>query len=140
MTKPQAQDYGATVLRASLGTMFLAHAGLKIFVFTLPGTVGYFESLGLPGVFAHATILAELVGGFALIAGIYTRAVSLALIPLLAGTITFVHGANGWAFTNEGGGWEYPAFLIAALFAQALIGDGTFALNTTIRRLRNPQA
>jgi len=29
-------DYGPTLLRIGLGTMYLAHASLKIFVFTLP--------------------------------------------------------------------------------------------------------
>ena len=41
--------------------MFIAHALLKYFVFTLPGTVQYFESIGLPGALAYATIAAELV-------------------------------------------------------------------------------
>lgn len=123
-----AAPYGVFVMRVALGVMFIAHAGLKIFVFTLAGTVGYFDSIGLPGVMAYATILAELVGGLALLLGLFTRQVALALIPLLAGTILFVHGANGWAFANEGGGWEYPAFLIAALVAQSLLGDGAFSL------------
>jgi len=44
--------YAALILRLALGTMFMAHAGLKFFVFTLAGTGGYFESLGLPAVLA----------------------------------------------------------------------------------------
>lgn len=126
-----AAPYGVFVLRVALGVMFIAHAGLKIFVFTLAGTVGYFESIGLPGIMAYATIIAELVGGLALLLSLFTRQVALALIPLLAGTILFVHGANGWAFANEGGGWEYPAFLIAALVAQSLLGDGAFSLRSS---------
>ena len=31
-------------------------------------------------------------------------------------------------FANEGGGWEYPAFLIAASLALSLLGDGAYAL------------
>ena len=60
--------------------------------------------------------------------GAYVRTVSLALVPLLLGTILFLHGANGWAFGNEGGGWEYPAFQIAASIAQALLGADAYAL------------
>ncbi len=126
-----AAPYGVFVLRVALGVMFIAHAGLKIFVFTLAGTVGYFESIGLPGILAYATIIAELVGGLTLLLGLFTRQVAIALTPLLAGTILFVHGANGWAFANEGGGWEYPAFLIAALVAQSLLGDGAFSLRSS---------
>ena len=39
----------------------------------------------------------------------------------------FVHAPNGWVFNAPNGGWEYPAFLAAAAFAHALIGDGAFA-------------
>jgi len=122
--------YGVFILRVALGVMFIAHAGLKILVFTLAGTVAFFESNGLPGFFAYATILAELIGGLALVLGVYTRQVALALIPVLVGTIVFVHGDNGWLFANEGGGWEYPAFLVMASIAQSLLGDGAFSLNS----------
>ena len=126
------RNYGALILRLALGTMFVAHALLKYFVFTLPGTVAFFESLGLPGFFAHLTILAELVGGVLLILGVYTRAVALVLVPVLLGA-TWAHIGNGWLFTAPNGGWEYPAFLTVAAVVQALIGDGAFALRPTPR-------
>ena len=44
-----SQDYAAFILRISLGLMFIAHGLLKVVVFTLPGTVGFFESVGFPG-------------------------------------------------------------------------------------------
>ena len=87
----------ALVLRLSLGTMFVAHALLKYFVFTLPGTAQFFASLGLPGVLGYATFAAELVGGVLLIAGVTTRIVSLALVPVLLGA-TWAHAGNGWLF------------------------------------------
>ena len=130
MIDERTAPYGALVMRVALGVMFLAHAAMKIFVFTPAGTVGFFQSIGLPAPLAYATIAAEVAGAFALIAGVYVRSVSIALIPLLLGTILFVHGANGWAFGNEGGGWEYPAFLIAASIAQALFGPGAYALGS----------
>jgi len=118
----------ALTLRISMGVMFLAHAWLKIAVFTPAGTAGYFESLGLPGPLAYLVIVAELAGGMALILGMWTRAVSLALMPILLGTIYTPHGAAGFFFSNEGGGWEFPAFWAIALVVQALLGDGAFAL------------
>jgi putative oxidoreductase len=135
------RDYGALILRLALGTMFVAHALLKYFVFTLPGTVAFFESLGLPGFFAHLTILAELVGGVLLILGIYARVVALVLVPVLLGA-TWAHIGNGWLFTNPKGGWEYPAFLTVAAVVQALIGDGAFAFKPTpaLRQLKTARA
>ncbi|TRW99227.1 DoxX family protein [Paracoccus sp. M683] len=120
-------DKAALILRVTLGVLFLAHAGLKIFVFTPSGTAGYFASLGLPGVLAYATIAAELLGGIALILGFQTSLVALALIPVLLGAAVLGHGANGFWFNNEGGGWEYPAFWAVALLVQALLGGGALA-------------
>lgn len=72
---------------------------------------------------------AELAAGVALIIGFKARYVALVLIPDLLGAILLVHGANGWLFTNKGGGWEYPAFWAVALFVQFLLGDGAMAVS-----------
>ena len=130
------QPYGALVLRVALGVMFLVHGlYLKLVVFTLPGTVKFYESLGLPGWGAHATIAVEAIGGALLVLGLRTREAAIALLPVLLGA-TWVHWKNGWLFTNAGGGWEYPVFLALATVAQALVGDGAFALST--RRRADP--
>jgi putative oxidoreductase len=121
-------DVAAFLLRVSMGLLFLAHAGLKLFVFTPAGTAGFFEGLGLPGLLAYVVIIAELAGGVALVLGVWTRTVSLALLPILLGSIYTPHGAAGFFFSNEGGGWEFPAFWAVALLVQALLGNGAFAL------------
>jgi putative oxidoreductase len=120
--------YAALLLRLGLGAMFIAHSlWLKLFVFTLPGTAQFFGSIGLPPALAYLVFAAEAIGGVALILGIATRAVALALIPVLLGA-TWAHAGNGWLFTNHGGGWEYPLFLTLATAVQALLGAGAFAL------------
>lgn len=124
-------DLAATLLRVAMGLLFLAHAGLKLLVFTPAGTAAFFDSLGFPGVLAYPVIAAELVGGIALVLGVWTRWVSLALVPILLGSIYAPHGAAGFFFSNEGGGWEFPAFWAVALIVQALLGDGAFALKRT---------
>lgn len=128
MIDSKTAPYAALVLRVALGVMFLAHSlYLKVFVFTVAGTVGFFESLGLPGAFAYLTILAEIGGGLALILGFQTRLVAIALLPVLLGA-TWVHSGNGWVFSAEGGGWEYPVFLAVATVVQALLGAGAYAV------------
>jgi putative oxidoreductase len=119
--------YAALLLRVGLGVMTLAHGFLKIFVFTIPGTVGFFESLGYPGFFAYLVIAGEILGGAALIAGIQTRLVSLALIPILIGAV-IVHAGNGWMFSSPKGGWEFPVFWTLTLGVQALLGGGAWQL------------
>lgn len=116
------------LLRVTLGVLLLAHAGLKVFVFTPAGAAGYFSSLGLPGAFAYLTIAAETLGGIALIVGFQTSLVALLLVPVLLGAAILAHGPNGFWFNNEGGGWEYPAFWALALFVQSLLGGGAFAV------------
>jgi putative oxidoreductase len=127
MIDQRTAPYAATLLRLTLGAAFLAHAGLKIFVFTPAGTAHFFETVGVPGFIAYLTMLAEVIGGLALIAGFYTRVVALALTPILIGAIVTVHGHNGFFFNNPNGGWEYPAFWIVALVVQALLGGGAYA-------------
>ena len=124
-------DLAATILRVSMGVLFLAHAWLKLVIFTPAGTVGYFESLGFPGFLAYLVIAAELAGGIALIAGAWTRWVSLALVPILLGSIYAPRGAAGFFFSNEGGGWEFPLFWAIVLVVQALLGDGAYAVKRT---------
>ncbi len=140
MNRNTTSPYAALILRLSLGGMFLAHAGLKYFVFTLAGAAGYFGSLGLPPALAYVTFCFELIVGLSLVTGTRTRLAALVGIPILAGTIVFVHGSNGWVFSNPGGGWEYPAFLIAASLAQTLLGDGAFALGNVLAGKRRQSA
>jgi putative oxidoreductase len=131
MIDTRTAPYAALLLRLVLGGLFLAHASLKIFIFTPAGTAGFFASLGLPGWLAYITIGWELLGAVALIVGVAPRAAALAMVPVLLGAIVTVHGAAGFFFTNPNGGWEFPALWIVALIAQALIGDGAFALKPT---------
>jgi putative oxidoreductase len=123
--------YAALLLRLVLGILFLAHAGLKIFVFTPGGTAAFFGSLGLPPTLGYVTIVWELFGAAALILGVWPRLAAIAVIPILAGAIATVHGPAGFFFTNPHGGWEFLALWIAGLFALALTGDGVYALVPT---------
>ncbi|MBT8443233.1 MAG: DoxX family protein [Gammaproteobacteria bacterium] len=118
------QQYGPTLLRVSLGIIFLAHSAyLKVFVFSIAGTVGFFESIGFPGLLAYAVLAAEIIGGVMLILGVRVReaAAVLAIVSLGA---TWVHLGAGWLFSNQGGGWEYPLFLAIACMVQMLLGPG----------------
>ncbi|MGH8221601.1 MAG: DoxX family protein [Woeseiaceae bacterium] len=130
-------EHAALLLRAALGSMFIAHGLLKLFVFTLPGTVQFFEQVGLPGFLAYVVTGTEVAGGILLILGIATRWVSLALLPVLLGAVS-VHFGAGWLFTNPTGGWEYPAFLTVAAVVQALLGDGAHALRLPVNPLAAP--
>lgn len=121
--------YGAFAIRIALGTMWVAHALLKWFVYTIPGFAAWLETQGLPGAFAWPVFILILVGGLAILLGIYVRYVALLLIPILL-VITWTHYPNGWLHINPGGGWEFPVFLIVTSLACGLMGDGAFAMKS----------
>ena len=136
----QNTQIAALLLRLALGTMFVAHGLLKVMVFTLPGTVGFFEQVGFPGWLAYIVTFAEIGGGVLLLAGVAVPAVSIALLPVLLGAL-YVHWGSGWVFSSPNGGWEYPAFLAVAAVVQALLGPGRFALQVPVlTRLRSAKA
>jgi putative oxidoreductase len=122
-------DIGALILRVSLGAMWLSHAMLKWSVFTIPGFAAWLESQGLPASMAWPVFLLEVLGGVCITLGIYGRYVSFLLLPILFGA-SWIHSINGWVHTNPGGGWEYPAFLVAASITHTFIGDGRFAIRS----------
>lgn len=129
MTNEQMTANGATLLRIALGVAALSHGLLKVFVFTLAGAAGFFEFIGLPGFLAYVVTFVEIICGVMLIAGFRTRIAAAAMIPVLLGA-AWAHSGNGWVFSNQGGGWEYPIFWAVALAAQALLGGGAYALDT----------
>ncbi|MEM7359716.1 MAG: DoxX family protein [Pseudomonadota bacterium] len=122
-------DLNSLLLRLALGITLLAHGLLKVMVFTVAGTVGFFESMGLPAITAYLTIGGELLAGVALIAGVYTRLAAALSLPILLGA-TWAHASNGWVFSNQGGGWEFPAMLVVLAIVVSLTDAGKYALGS----------
>jgi putative oxidoreductase len=131
MIDQRSAPYAALILRVMFGVLFLIHDGLKYFVFTPAGTAHYFQSVGLPGPLAYLVMLVELVGGIALILGLWARWAALVLAVDMIGAIVFVHIHNGFFFNNPNGGWEYPGVWTVGLIVVYLLGDGAYALKPT---------
>lgn len=127
-TSSATADYGIALLRIALGAMFLSHGLLKFLVFTLPGTAGFFASVGVPGFLAYVVAPAEVLAGIALLVGFQTRIVAALTVPILLGAAS-VHFGNGWVFSAPKGGWEYPVYLVIAAIAQSLLGSGAFSFD-----------
>ncbi len=128
------RGWGATVLRVVVGLIFVAHGAQKLFGEGFGGAAGMMEGLGTPApaLAAVALVLVELVGGAALILGLFTR---LAAVPLsfsmLVATL-LVHLPNG--FFSSGGGIEYTLLLTVACVALALTGPGEATLDRVLAR------
>jgi putative oxidoreductase len=124
-------DLGILILRVAVGAVIFTHGLLKPLVFTLPGTMEFFERNGFPGWTAIPVFILELVCGGFLMVGLLSRWAAAALIPVMIGAL-MVHWPHGWMFDRQGGGWEYIAFLIATLLSIVTLGDGRFSLDTLI--------
>jgi putative oxidoreductase len=119
------QSIGVSLLRIHFGIILLAHGWLKVYVFSIAGTVGYFSSIGLPPIIAYLVIFGELVGGLALILGLQTRLAAALAVPIVFGAAV-MNGGNGWLHSASGGGWEYAASLTVIAVSLAIMGSGQY--------------
>ena len=133
------QGWGLTSLRVVVGIVFVVHGGQKLFLMGFGGVAGMLGGLGVPapGFFAVIVTLVELLGGLALILGLFTRVAAIPLaVDMLVATLT-VHLPNGFSVAN--GGYEFTLVLLAASLALAVAGPGKAALDKAFAtRTNNP--
>lgn len=119
------------ILRLVLGVTFFVH-GLVKFQGGIENIVGWFDSIGLPGVLAYGVALLEMVGGIALMVGLGSRIVSALLVLLMLGAIVKGKLAVGFLGNGQGAGWELDlALLVMALFI-AINDSKMFALDKVL--------
>jgi putative oxidoreductase len=126
--------WGRTLLRVVVGLISLAHGTQKLSGEGFDGVASMMEGLGVPAptLAAVALVLTEVVGGAALILGLFTRlaAVPLAFSMLVATVL--VHLPNG--FFSSSGGVEFTLLLTVAYVALALTGPGEASLDRFLAR------
>lgn len=132
MKNPALTTAGLTVLRVVLGVLFTAHGWQKFNEWTIGGTQAAFGEMGIPLAQAAAPIVAtlELVGGIALIIGMFSRPIAVLLTLNMLGAAVLVHLSNG--IFVESGGVELVLILGAAAVAIALIGPGRASLDHAV--------
>jgi putative oxidoreductase len=117
-----------------VGLIALAHGTQKLFGEGFDGVAVMMDGLGVPApaLAAVALVLTEVVGGAALILGLFTRlaAVPLAFSMLVATVL--VHLPNG--FFSSSGGVEFTLLLTVACVALALTGPGKASLDRVLTR------
>lgn len=129
-------EAGATILRVVLGATFLIHGAAK-FQGGIENTVGFFESIGLPGFTAYLVAIIELVGGLAMLLGVGTRIISILFAIVLAVAILKVKMAGGFLGNGQMAGFELDLALLAISIYLAMTNKSLFALDNVLFQSKN---
>ena len=143
LTRILTTDAGATglILRLTLGVMILPH-GLQKTIgafggYGFNGTMDFFtKQMGIPWLFALAAILAESVGGAALLFGAGTRlAAAVVGVTMVVAAVTS-HLQNGffmnWFGQQKGEGIEFHLLAVGIALTLVLVGGGLASIDALL--------
>ncbi|MGA2742159.1 MAG: DoxX family protein [Bryobacteraceae bacterium] len=138
-TNPHAAP---TILRLALGVVFFTHGAQKMLGwwggYGFSGTMGGFEHMGIPAVFAFLAIAAEFFGAIGLILGLLGRVAAFGIACNMVVAIVKVHAANGffmnWAGKQSGEGFEYHVLALAIAAAIMIMGSGAWSVDRMLSR------
>lgn len=130
---PAQTNAALLVIRLVLGTVFIAHGAQKIFVFGMSGVGAGFAQMGIPlgSALGPVVSVVELLGGAAILLGLFTRVAGVAIVGVMAGAIVFAHLAAGFFAPN---GYEFPLMLLASAFALMIAGGGAYSMDAMLER------
>jgi putative oxidoreductase len=122
---------GIAVLRIVVGVIFVMHGWQKLSM-GFQNVGGFLGSLHIPAPTLAAVVLTivELLGGIALIIGLFTRYVAALLTVDMAVALTLVHIKNGF-FAPKG--IEFPMLLLASNLCLLLSGSGSLSVERFMR-------
>jgi putative oxidoreductase len=132
---PATANAGVAVLRIVTGIVFAMHGYQKFFQMGVPGVTGYFGSLGVPAPHFFAILVSslELIGGIALVLGLFTRVIAIPLIIDMMTAIVLFHAKNGFFVPK---GIEFVLMLMTSCIALVLAGPGAFSIDRALREKR----
>lgn len=120
-------NFGLLIVRVTTALIFFMHGYQRLFDAGYSATRNEFDALGVPvpAVTTVVVITLELVGGFLLFSGIYTRFVGLLFGLLMLGAIIFDHFDHGFFVANNG--FEFTLLLLAVSVAFIVAGGGQYS-------------
>lgn len=136
------EDVVALVLRLTLGIVFFPHGAQKVLGwfggYGYSGTMGFFQSMGIPYIFGALAIAAEFLGSLGLLAGFLTRIAAFGIAANMVVAVYMVHWPVGffmnWNGTLKGEGFEYHLLAIGIAIALMIRGGGTASVDRALTR------
>jgi putative oxidoreductase len=136
-------ELAPAIARIALGLVILPHGAQKTLGwfggYGFTGTMQWFTgTMHIPWILAFAAVLAETLGGLALIAGFATRAAALAVGAVFATAVATVHWQHGffanWSGAQKGEGLEYFILGLALVAIVAIRGGGAGSIDRALTR------
>ncbi|MCZ1264237.1 DoxX family protein [Paenibacillus tundrae] len=127
----RSMEIGLFFSRIMIGLIFVLHGWSK-FEGGISGTVGFFESIGIPGFLASVVAIIELVGGAAMILGLGTRVFAALFIVVMGGVL--LTAKVGQPFMS---GTEFDYLLLAGSLTLLFTGSRFLAVDHFFSRQGN---
>jgi putative oxidoreductase len=136
-------SWSLLVSRLALGAVLLPHGMQKVLGafggYGLSGTIGAFESMGMPFIIAILVILAEFAGSIGVLLGAGTRFMAFSIALTMSGAMFLGgHIHNGffmnWFGAQKGEGIEYFILVIGLALALIIGGSGKFSFDNLISK------
>lgn len=127
MSKLHNVDLGLLLLRIGLALVFIAHGWAK--VGDMSGTISFFSDLHLSYYWAYVVAYAELIGGIAMLLGIFTQWAGIVLAVTMVVAIYLVKLSKGFL-----GGYEFDLMLFLGALAIVLAGAGRYTVMNLFKK------
>lgn len=138
-----SKSYALLLVRLALGVVILPHGMQKALGmfggYGIEGTLGFFQSMGMPLFLGVLVILAEFAGSIGVILGVGTRFMAASLFIQMTGAIILGgHIHNGffmnWFGNQPGEGIEYFILVLGSALALTLAGGGKWSVDSLISK------
>lgn len=130
-----------TIVRLIFGIVFFVHGSQKALGwfggYGYAGTMQFFtHTMHIPALFAFLAIMAEFLGGIALIVGLLSRIAAIGIGINMLVAILLVHSHNGffmnWSGMQKGEGYEYHLLALALCLIFLVKGSGALSIDRAL--------
>jgi putative oxidoreductase len=138
-----SKSYALLLVRLALGVVILPHGMQKALGmfggYGIEGTLGFFQSMGMPLFLGVLVILAEFAGSIGVILGVGTRFMAASLFIQMTGAMILGgHIHNGffmnWFGNQPGEGIEYFILVLGSALALTIAGGGKWSVDSFISK------